>query len=278
MKTNRNRNAELMLRIYESVIFPGKCQHLSRNEREVFRSVWSYDITYLYPSVYQKNDTDWMEFGLFDSKKVGRMVPFYNIQQERFLQLSEECVWIENFVECPMEIIYQEDFTLAFTPDYLLKLADGSIVILMLQSYKLFSTQDVQKKWHSLMEYCKKHGYGCVMFDLIKGISLKWLLGIWRNKDMSRFENEVLSMLNSKNSHWMDGITLSKIMDKHHANLFDFQVLVLKNNLLFIPQNGKRKVDLIKSHGQNLFDSQLMIDSYAENNTAQRRNYIRVRM
>ena len=68
MKTNRN--AELMLRIYESVIFPGKCQHLSRNEREVFRSVWSYDITYLYPSVYKKNDTDWMEFGLFDSKKV----------------------------------------------------------------------------------------------------------------------------------------------------------------------------------------------------------------
>lgn len=116
------------------------------------------------------------------------------------------------------------------------------------------------------------------MFDLIKGISLKWLLGIWRNKDMSRFEKEVLSMLDSKNSHWMDGITLSKIMDKHHANLFDFQVLVLKNNLLFLPQNGKRKVDLIKSHEQNLFDSQLMIDSYAENNTAQRRNHIRVRM
>lgn len=67
-------------------------------------------------------------------------------------------------------------------------------------------------------------------------------------------------------------------MDKHHANLFDFQVLVLKNNLLFLPQNGKRKVDLIKSHEQNLFDSQLMIDSYAENNTAQRRNHIRVRM
>lgn len=67
-------------------------------------------------------------------------------------------------------------------------------------------------------------------------------------------------------------------MDKHHANLLDFQVLVLKNNLLFLPQNGKRKVDLIKSHEQNLFDSQLMIDSYAENNTAQRRNHIRVRM
>ena len=67
-------------------------------------------------------------------------------------------------------------------------------------------------------------------------------------------------------------------MDKHHANLFDFQVLVLKNNLLFLPQNGKRKVDLIKSHEQNLFDSQLIIDSYAENNTAQRRNHIRVRM
>ena len=67
-------------------------------------------------------------------------------------------------------------------------------------------------------------------------------------------------------------------MDKHHANLLDFQVLVLKNNLLFLPQNGKRKVDLIKSHEQNLFDSQLMIDSYAENNTAQRRNHIGVRM
>lgn len=67
MKTNRNRNAELMLRIYESVIFPGKCQHLSRNEREVFRSVWSYDITYLYPSVYKKNDTDWMEICCFGS-------------------------------------------------------------------------------------------------------------------------------------------------------------------------------------------------------------------
>lgn len=42
-----------------------------------------------------RNDTDWMEFGLFDSKKLGRLVPFYNVQQERFLQLSEDCMWID---------------------------------------------------------------------------------------------------------------------------------------------------------------------------------------
>lgn len=267
-----------MLRMYESVIFPGKCQHLSRKEREIFRSVWSYDITYLYPSMYMQEGKDWMEFGLFDSKKLGRMVPFYNTQQEKFLQLADECTWIEHFVECPMEIIYQEDLTLTFTPDYLLMLADGSIVVVMLQPYKLFSTQAVQKKWHSLMEYCKQHGYGCVMFDIVRGISLKWLLGIWRNKDMTKFEKEVLSMMDSKKSHWMDGITLSKIMDKHHANLFDLQVLVLKNNLLFVPQNGKRKVDLLKSHEQDIFNSQLMIDSYAESNTAPRRNHIRASM
>lgn len=267
-----------MLRMYESVIFPGKCQHLSRKEREVFRSVWSYDITYLYPSVYMQEGMDWMEFGLFDSKKLGRMVPFYNAQQEKFLQFADECAWIEHFVECPIEIIYQEDLTLTFTPDYLLMLADGSIVVVMLQPYKLFSTQAVQKKWHSLMEYCKQHGYGCVMFDIVRGISLKWLLGIWRNKDMTKFEKEVLSMMDSKKSHWMDGITLSKIMDKHHANLFDLQVLVLKNNLLFVPQNGKRKVDLLKGHEQDIFNSQLMIESYAEGNTAPRRNHIRARM
>lgn len=278
MKTNRSKTTELMLRMYESVIFPGKCQHLSRKERELFRSVWSYDITYLYPSVYPQNDTDWMEFGLFDSKKLGRLVPFYNVQQERFLQLSEDCMWIDHFVECPMEIIYQDDLTLTFTPDYLLMLADGSIVVVMLQPYKMFSTQDVQKKWHSLMQYCKKHGYGCVMFDIVRGISLKWLLGIWRNKDMSRFEKEVLFMMDSKKSHWIDGITLSNIMDKYQANLFDLQMLVLRNNLLFIPQNGKRKVDLLKSHEQDIFNSQLMIDSYAESNTASKRNHIRVSM
>ena len=95
---------------------------------------------------------------------------------------------------------------------------------------------------------------------------------------MSRFEKEVLSMMDSKKSHWIDGITLSNIMDKYQANLFDLQMLVLRNNLLFIPQNGKRKVDLLKSHEQDIFNSQLMIDSYAESNTASKRNHIRVSM
>lgn len=67
--------------------------------------------------------------------------------------LAEKCAWIEQVIEYPEEIIYDEEFTLTFTPDYMIILEDGCIVMVMLMPYHLFSTQAVQKKWYALMEY-----------------------------------------------------------------------------------------------------------------------------
>ena len=80
--------------------------------------------------------------------------------------MAEKCAWIEQVIEYPEEIIYDEKFTLTFTPDYMIILEDGCIVMVMLMPYHLSSTQSVQKKWYALMEYCRLHGYGCVLYEL----------------------------------------------------------------------------------------------------------------
>lgn len=115
MKRENSKSADLMLRMYESVIFPGKCIHLTGEKRRSLRSVWAYDISYLYPRM--EDGIDWMKFGLFESQKLDRKVPFYNRQQELFLEMAEKSSWIEQFVEYPEEIVYEEEFTLTFTPD-----------------------------------------------------------------------------------------------------------------------------------------------------------------
>ena len=152
MKRANSKPADLILRMYESVIFPGKCIHLTGEKRRSLRSVWAYDISYLYPRM--EDGIDWMKFGLFESQKLDRKVPFYNRQQELFLKMAEKSSWIEQFVEYPEEIVYEEEFTLTFTPDYMMVLEDGSVVMVMLIPYHLFSTQTVQRKWYALMEYC----------------------------------------------------------------------------------------------------------------------------
>lgn len=63
--------------------------------------------------------------------------------------MAEKSSWIEQFVEYPEEIVYEEEFTLTFTPDYMMVLEDGSVVMVMLVPYHLFSTQTVQRKWHA---------------------------------------------------------------------------------------------------------------------------------
>lgn len=261
--TNKKIPADLMLRIYESVIYPGKCVHLPRGERKSMRSVCAYDISYLYPDI--RMGIDWMKIGLINSRKLDRKIPFYNIQQELFLQMAEKCSWIEQIVEYPEEIIYNEDFTLPFAPDYMIHLEDGSVVMVMLMSYHLFSTQSVQRKWYALIEYCRKKGYGCVLFDMEKGISLKWLLHSWHAKDMGNFEKEVMEAIDAKKSHWIDSISLDKIMKKHHANLIDMHMLIFTNKLLYVPKCPKRKVELIRKHTDDMFDSQLIIDVNEKN-------------
>ena len=240
MNRANSKPADLILRMYESVIFPGKCIHLTGERRRSLRSVWAYDISYLYPRM--EDGIDWMKFGLFESQKLDRKVPFYNRQQELFLKMAEKSSWIEQFVEYPEEIVYEEEFTLTFTPDYMMVLEDGSVVMVMLVPYRLFSTQTVQRKWYALMEYCKIHGYGCVLFDMVRGISLKWLLHLWEKKDMEKFEKEVLEAMDDRKSHWINSITLGKIMKKHGANLCDIQVLVFRNKLLYFPKGLKRKI------------------------------------
>lgn len=78
MKRANCKPADLILRMYESVIFPGKCIHLTGEKRRSLRSVWAYDISYLYPRM--EDGIDWMKFGLFESQKLDRKVPFYNRQ------------------------------------------------------------------------------------------------------------------------------------------------------------------------------------------------------
>lgn len=239
MNRANSKPADLILRMYESVIFPGKCIHLTGEERRSLRSVWAYDISYLYPRM--EDGIDWMKFGLFESQKLDRKVPFYNRQQELFLKMAEKSSWIEQFVEYPEEIVYEEEFTLTFTPDYMMVLEDGSVVMMMLVPYRLFSTQTVQRKWYALMEYCKIHGYGCVLFDMVRGISLKWLLHLWEKKDMEKFEKEVLEAMDDRKSHWINSITLGKIMKKHGANLCDIQVLVSGTSSSMFPKIRKER-------------------------------------
>lgn len=274
MNRANSKPADLILRMYESVIFPGKCIHLTGEKRRSLRSVWAYDISYLYPRM--EDGIDWMKFGLFESQKLDRKVPFYNRQQELFLKMAEKSSWIEQFVEYPEEIVYEEEFTLTFTPDYMMVLEDGSVVMVMLVPYHLFSTQTVQRKWYALMEYCKIHGYGCVLFDMVRGISLKWLLHLWEKKEMEKFEKEVLETMDDRKSHWINSITLGKIMKKHGANLCDIQVLVFRNRLLYVPKGQKRKIGLIRQYTDDMFDSQLIIDAHDKDYHTSRRDSLRV--
>lgn len=44
MNRENSKPADLILRMYESVIFTGKCIHLTGEKRRSLRSVWAYDI------------------------------------------------------------------------------------------------------------------------------------------------------------------------------------------------------------------------------------------
>ena len=66
-----------MLRLYDSFIYFGKYEHMRKMDRKRLRSVWAYDITYLYPVIQE--GIDWMKFGLFDSKKLDRKSGSQNI-------------------------------------------------------------------------------------------------------------------------------------------------------------------------------------------------------
>ena len=66
-----------MLKLYDSFIYLGKCEHMRKKDRKRLRSVWAYDITYLYPVIQE--GIDWMKFGLFDSKKLDRKSGSQNI-------------------------------------------------------------------------------------------------------------------------------------------------------------------------------------------------------
>lgn len=42
MKKEKNKPTEIMLRLYDSVIYPGKCEHMRKMDRKRLRSVWAY--------------------------------------------------------------------------------------------------------------------------------------------------------------------------------------------------------------------------------------------
>lgn len=114
MNRANSKPADLILRMYESVIFPGKCIHFTGEKRRSLRSVWAYDISYLYP--HMEDGIDWMKFGLFESQKLDRKVPFYNRQQELFLKMAEKSSWIEQFVEYPRRLYMRRNSRLHSPP------------------------------------------------------------------------------------------------------------------------------------------------------------------
>lgn len=111
---------------------------------------------------------------------------------------------------------------------------------------------------------------------MVRGISLKWLLHLWEKKEMEKFEKEVLETMDDRKSHWINSITLGKIMKKHGANLCDIQVLVFRNRLLYVPKGQKRKIGLIRQYTDDMFDSQLIIDAHDKDYHTSRRDSLRV--
>lgn len=77
-----------MLRLYDSVIYPGKCEHMRKMDRKRLRSVWAYDITYLYPVIQE--GIDWMKFGLFDSRSSTGKFP------STIISRRYSCRWLRN--------------------------------------------------------------------------------------------------------------------------------------------------------------------------------------
>lgn len=260
MRKGKSTPRNYLNRIMADVIWPGRRHAFSISEMKQFSSIFTYDTSYLYSFGVESEEEP--HIGVFESSRFKKRIPYFNKQEEDFLGMAEEIRSLSMVIEKPVELVFDEEYTRVFVPDFLVFTKGGQGVIVMLMPYDHFSSQDTQRKWYALEEYCSKMGFGCIIFDMNKGISLKWIMKKMVAPPNLDFENGVLKALESSRSHWLSGIEIRSVMDAHGANVYDLQVAVLKLGLLYIPKSTKNRVSLLRSHTDDLFDSTLITTSY----------------
>lgn len=260
MRQEKSKSLSYVNRIIRDTIWPGKRHAFTSSEMKQYSSIFTYDTSYLY--CFGVDSEEEPHIGVFQSSRFNKCIPFFNKQEEVFLQMAEDTLSLATVIEKPVELIFDEEYTRVFVPDFLIFTKGGQGIVVMLMPYDHFASQDTQRKWYALEEYCSKVGFGCVIFDMNKGVSLKWIMKKMVDTPNQCFEKGVLKALESSRSHWLSGIELSGIMDANGANAYDLQVVVLKLGLLYIPKSTKNRVSLLRSHTDDLFDSTLITTSY----------------
>jgi len=260
MRQGKSNPQNYLNRIIRDTIWPGKRHAFAASEMKQYSSIFTYDTSYLY--CFGVDSEEQPNIGVFESDRFNKRIPYFNKQEEQFLLMAEDTLSLATVIEKPVEIVFDEEYTRVFVPDFLVFTKGGQGIVVMLMPYDHFATQDTQRKWYALEEYCSKEGFGCVVFDMNKGISLKWIMKKMVAPPKLDFENGVLKALECSRSHWLSGIEVRNVMDAYGANVYDLQVLVLKLGLLYIPKSTKNRVSLLRCHTDDLFDSTLITTSY----------------
>lgn len=260
MRKGKSNTQNYLSRIMADTIWPGRRHAFNVSEMKQYSSIFTYDTSYLY--CFGVDSEEDPHIGVFESRRFNKRIPYFNKQEELFLQMAEDTHSLAMVVEKPVELVFDEEYTRVFVPDFLVFTKGGQGVVVMLMPYDHFASQDTQREWYALEEYCSREGFGCVIFDMNKGVSLKWIMRKMLSPAKKEFEDSVLKALDKSNSHWISGVDLSVMMDAHGANAYDLQVLVLKLGLLYIPKSTKNRVSLLRSHTDDLFDSTLITTSY----------------
>lgn len=259
-KESSKFGVSLIDRVVSGVIWPGKRHCFTKSEIKAFKPVMSFGSSFLYSiGVYSEEDP---HVGVFQSERYKQNIPFFSMQEDLFLQHAEVATSITDVVWKPFELVYNDDFTSVFVPGFLIFTRGGQGIVVMVMPYNHFSSQETQRKWYALEEYCAENGFGCVIFDMNKGFSLKWILWKMVTSTTKVFEDAVVKALETSKYHWLNGIDLSKLMNECGANAYDLQALVLKLGLIYVPKSTKQKIALLGAPKEDMFNVNLITHSY----------------
>lgn len=250
-------------RIVDSAIWPGKRHCFSNEEIKSFKSVLTYDTSYLFTFGVPSEEVP--HVGVFDSKRYGRKIPFFSLQEEMFLGMVEHSTCVKDVVEKPAEIVYDHQFTRVFVPDFLFRMKGGMAIMVMLMPYDHFSCQDTQRKWYALEQYCADMGFGCCLFDVEKGISLRWIMyNMYKmsNEPECGLETELMRELRKSGTRWICGGEIMRLLDRHGSNLCHLQMIVFKNGLLYVPKSTTHSISMLRGRSDDMFDTKLITTSY----------------
>lgn len=247
-------------KIINGAIWPGKRHCFTKSEIKAFKPVMSFGSSFLY-SIGVCSE-EYPHVGVFNSKKFKQNIPFFSKQEELFLQHAETSTLVSDIIWKPFELVYNDELTNVFVPDFLVFTKGGQGVVVMVMPYNHFSSQETQRKWYALEQYCAEMGFGCMIYDMNKELSLKWILKKTMKPSSEIFADAVLKALEAKKSHWVDGIVLSKLMDDCGVNAYDLQALVFKLGLIYVPKSTKHKVALLGSPKDDMFNVNLITRSY----------------